>query len=305
MPAYNSEKYINEAIQSILNQTYTNWELLIANDCSSDRTLHIIDQFNDSRIIRYHNDINLGYLRTWNKLIQYVNGKYITFLDSDDLSADNRLELLVNTLEKNPEIGAVGSNFHYIDSQGKITETSNFHLSHQKIYNELPYAYHFIGSAIMIRKTVYEKIGGYNLFFDRIGAEDHYWIFLIMEKFQFINIPEALYFYRFNQNSVMGNLTKNPEKLVINNILEKLFLDRKNNGFDDLEKGNSKKLKDLLDTELKKIGKSKHEIYYHIAKRRFYEGHKKLAIKTILKAILNAPYKLKYFKDYFYFIRNK
>tara|TARA_B100000963_G_scaffold357034_1_gene378356 strand:+ start:81 stop:392 length:312 start_codon:yes stop_codon:yes gene_type:complete len=103
----------------------------------------------------------------------------------------------------------------------------------------------------------------------------------------------------------MGDLSQNSEKLVVDKLLCHLFNERKEKGSDSLENGRKDELKKWLENELSKIGAYKHQQLYFIAKRRFYEGHKKLALKALRRAILLAPYKINYIKDYFYFKRNK
>jgi glycosyltransferase involved in cell wall biosynthesis len=87
MPAYNSEKYIAQAIQSILDQTHSNFELCIINDGSTDNTLAVIDQFNDPRIIKINHSKNQGLVETRNALIDMAKGKYIAYLDNDDIAS--------------------------------------------------------------------------------------------------------------------------------------------------------------------------------------------------------------------------
>ena len=99
MPAYNSEKYIAEAIQSILNQTYKNFKLHIINDGSSDGTAAIIEGFNDPRIVKTHAPKNRGLVATRNALIEQANGKYIAYLDNDDIAFPDRLEKQLAFLE--------------------------------------------------------------------------------------------------------------------------------------------------------------------------------------------------------------
>jgi len=305
MPAYNCENFVQQAIDSIINQTYENWELLVADDASTDNTLKIIDAYSDTRIKRFHNEINLGYLQTWNKLIQFANGEYITFQDADDYSALNRIEKLVNTLNKNQDLGLVGSNCKFITDESLEVSTTNFPLNHEIIFNEIPSKFHFIGSAVMIRKEVYAKIGGYHLFFDRMGAEDHYWMYLILEKYKMANLSDSLYSYRFNENSVSGNISNNPSKLNVPFVLEHLIKQRKTSGMDDLQKGNHVAVQALLAELNKPFILDRSYYFYYVARRRYYEGHKKLALCNLRKAIKISPMRLNYYKDYLYFLRNK
>ena len=304
MPAYNAQKFISSAITSILNQSYSNWELLIADDASTDNTRNIIDLFSDNRIYRYTNKKNIGYLRTWNNLIEKAKGDYITFLDADDTCQVERLELMVSYLETHPQVGICGSNYNRINELGEIIETSNFPLEYDEIKKGFPENYNFIGSAVMIRRDVYEEIGGYNVFFDRMGMEDIYWIYLILEKYSMVNLPQTLYNYRYNPRSVSGNLSDNPSKLNSKQIVSFLIEQREKTGSDWLSDGKTdlliKKLKDLNSP----FEKDKSYYYYFIAKRRFYEGRKKESLHYMKKAIKEDPLKLKYYRDYLYFCRN-
>jgi glycosyltransferase involved in cell wall biosynthesis len=303
IPAYNCEKFIRQAIESILNQTYTNIEILISDDASRDNTKRVIDSIHDPRIKCFHNDDNLGYLKTWNKLMSIARGDLITFQDADDYSDFERIEILINELKKDSRLGAVGSNYNRVDENGNLSYTSNFSLEHDEIFLKIPSQFDIIGSGLMIKKEVYKEIGGYNEFFDRMGAEDYYWVFLIMEKFKIINVKDVLYIYRFNENSVSGNISNNPNKINIRTILEHLIYQRRATGSDDLESGKIDELKKKLNYLNKPYNMDSSYYHYHVAKRRFYEGHKKLAIRNLIKAIKLKPFKLNYYRDLFYFIR--
>lgn len=92
MPSYNSEKYIKDSIESVLNQTYSNWELLIVDDCSTDKTVEIIKSFKDERIRLFQNPTNSGAAISRNWALREAKGKWIAFLDSDDIWLPNKLE---------------------------------------------------------------------------------------------------------------------------------------------------------------------------------------------------------------------
>jgi glycosyltransferase involved in cell wall biosynthesis len=223
MPAYNCAAFIIQAIDSILTQTYTNWELLIADDCSTDTTRQIADSYSDKRIKFYHNAQNAGYLQTWNKLAALATGEYITFMDADDYSANNRLELLLDYMVNNPVCGACGSNYVWVNEENGELKKSDFLLTNAAIVAAMPAKYEFIGSALMIKKEVLNTVGYYNTFFDRLGGEDHYWLYLISEKYTIANIPQHLYYYRYNIQSVSGNLTNNPRKIFSGELIETLM----------------------------------------------------------------------------------
>ena len=107
MPVFNSEKFIYQAIQSILDQTFQDFELIITDDGSTDNSLSIIETFNDKRIKLIKNTSNLGLTASRNDAINISNGEYIAFLDSDDISRQDRLEKQIAFLENNKEFGMI------------------------------------------------------------------------------------------------------------------------------------------------------------------------------------------------------
>ena len=118
MPAYNGEKYIGEAIESILEQTFPNWELVIVDDCSKDHTVSIIERYlYDKRISLYRNENNLGIATSRNVAINYSNGKYIAIQDDDDISLPKRLQKEVEFLEAHPKISAVAGYWLMVDEK--------------------------------------------------------------------------------------------------------------------------------------------------------------------------------------------
>ncbi len=118
MPSWNTGRFIAKSIQSVINQTYTNWELIIADDCSSDNTDEIVNSFHDKRIIYLKNDKNLGAAFTRNRAIREAKGEWIAFLDSDDLWLPEKLEKQINFMNNNRY---VFSYHEYV----KIDENSN------------------------------------------------------------------------------------------------------------------------------------------------------------------------------------
>lgn len=122
MPVYNSGKLIHQTINSILNQTYSNFEFIIVNDASIDNTLEVIKAYKkkDSRIKIINNQINLGISLSSNKGLDAAKGKYIAMMDHDDISLPERLEMQINYLEKNQGVFLIGTGNYYIDENNKI-----------------------------------------------------------------------------------------------------------------------------------------------------------------------------------------
>ncbi len=128
MPAYNEAKRISRAIKSILSQTFTNFELIIINDCSKDDTQVVIDSFNDVRIVSLMNAENMGVMKSLNRGLEMAQGDYVARMDADDFSLPNRLEKQINYMSENPDVVlcATGAVTSYPDYQ-KIHKTFNDH----------------------------------------------------------------------------------------------------------------------------------------------------------------------------------
>jgi glycosyltransferase involved in cell wall biosynthesis len=122
MPAYNAESFIGEAIQSVLDQTYPNWELIVIDDGSTDSTADIILGFDDSRINLYQQP-NGGESRARNEALTHIQGDIVAFLDADDMYLPNHLAATVNYLEQNPSFDAVYTDGYYCDSSGRRIRT--------------------------------------------------------------------------------------------------------------------------------------------------------------------------------------
>lgn len=123
MPSYNTGKYIKDAIYSVINQTYQNWELIIIDDCSSDDTIAIIKQISDSRIVLLQNKINSGAAVSRNYGLRESKGKWIAFLDSDDLWLEDKLQKQIRFMKEN-EISFSYTSYTEIDSNSNKTGVS-------------------------------------------------------------------------------------------------------------------------------------------------------------------------------------
>lgn len=120
IPVYNREKYIHQAISSVLQQEYSDFELLLVDDGSSDKSIEIIQSFNDKRIRLLENAENLGIPKTRNRGIQEAKGHYVAMLDSDDIMLPKRLSYQIKFLEKNLDYAGVGSWSRHIDQEGNV-----------------------------------------------------------------------------------------------------------------------------------------------------------------------------------------
>jgi len=191
MSVYNGEKYLREAIDSILNQTFTDFEFLIGNDCSTDGTKEILDQYTDPRLKILHYETNVGLTASLNWLLSLANGDYIARMDADDISHRQRFQFQTKYLDEHPGVGLVGSSYYRIDEQGRITGL----FTGPKQENKNLWVRQHVGhGTFMIRHRALYLVGNYNEEFEY--AQDYELLLRIAEKYQITNIPFPLYSWR-------------------------------------------------------------------------------------------------------------
>ncbi len=212
MPVYNAEKYVGEAIESVLNQTHSNIELIIVNDASTDNSKIIIQSYRDPRIKYFENAVNLNIVKTRNRCISEASGEYIAVLDSDDIARPLRLEKQLEFLEANKEFGMCGTFYQVIDSNGKLLNKVELPLSEIDTKTTLYFSNCFCHSSIMLRAEL-AKLFKYKEGYDII--EDYEIIYNISKVAKIGNLPFISTYYRIHGNNV--TIEKKDE------VLEKLL----------------------------------------------------------------------------------
>ena len=200
MPAYNAEKFIGEAIESILNQTFKDFEFIILDDCSKDSTWKIIQEYakKDERIVAVRNEKNLNIALNRNKGVEMSKGKYIVWADADDISKPERIEKLVNYMENHSEVGICGSNFQGF-SGDQIFETREFFEDDERLRKNIFKFSPVAQPTAIIRKECFSTVGLFNP--DYPPAEDIELSFRIGERYKFGNVTEILLRYRVHPSS--------------------------------------------------------------------------------------------------------
>jgi glycosyltransferase involved in cell wall biosynthesis len=304
IPVYNATKYIDDCLGSILNQTYSNIEVVLCNDSSTDESAVKIQEWTkkDNRIVVLENEVNKGYLRTCNTLMKKCTGDYIIFQDSDDYSKHDRIRVLYDYLQENPSISMVGSNVNKVTSTGQIIQTTNYSNEHEDIFKAMPDKFLFCGATFMFTREVYETIGGYHEYFDRNGYEDYYWTYLIMEKFKIHILSAALYYYRFNPVSVSN--THLYRGVQTTGKMAKYFVQqRKMTGVDSLVSNN---LQDILRQEEEIIKPYKEDRLLHrkeLLQRLFWNAQYRKAYGVALSILVRNPLQSKkFYKDLYIYL---
>jgi len=203
LPAYNCEKYIGKAIQSVLQQTFTDFELIIINDGSTDKTETSILQFADPRIIYLQNPGNKGLIYTLNRAIETAKGNYIARMDSDDICLPERLSKQKGYFDLHPETTMVATTINFIDANGNekgIWSLDRKTTSPTFIRKKMPFENCIAHPTIMIRADILKKLK-YNP--RQLNIEDYdLWLRLLNRGHVIGKIDEPLLWYRSHDDSI-------------------------------------------------------------------------------------------------------
>ena len=215
LPVYNSEKYISLAIESILNQSFTDFEFIIIDDCSSDTGWDICQKYahQDNRIIAVRNKINLGLCETLNVGLMLARGRYIARQDNDDWSYPNRLFSQYNFMETHEDVGIVGGSMEITNENGAVIGKRVYQLTDTSIRNKIFRYAPFCHPLVMLRKSVLDIVGYYNI--EHAPADDYELYFRIGKVSKFANLNETLLKYRVIPTSLTNSGTKKMELATI------------------------------------------------------------------------------------------
>lgn len=190
MPVYNAEKYLHEAIDSILNQTFKDFEFFIINDASTDNSKKIIMSYNDKRIRHLENKKNLGVAGTLNRGLKLAEGKYIARMDADDIAYSQRLQIEYNEIIKDAKVAVVASFYDVIDENGKYLYTVKDSSSAEEIYYALQFR-NCLGHPTIIfnKEIIINEFGGYD---EKYEAEDYDLWLRVSKKYKIMKLDKVL-----------------------------------------------------------------------------------------------------------------
>ena len=217
---YNYGKFIKKAINSVLNQTFKNYELIIIDDGSKDKSVEIIKEFQNKKNIKIIYQKNKGLVVSNNLALRLSKAKYIMRLDSDDWLDPHALEIMSNILERDKRISLVFPDYYEVDKNGKILRQMRRHnFKKVKLFDQPAH-----GACTMIRKENLLDIGGYD---EEFNCQDGYYLWLkFIKKYVVRNVNLPLFYYRQHEKS----LSKNNKRILLNRskIISKLQIKEKN-----------------------------------------------------------------------------
>lgn len=284
LPTYNGEKFIKESIDSVLNQTYNNWELIIINDCSTDNTPNIINEYQtkDSRIRVISNEQNKKLPASLNIGFSYASGEYYTWTSDDNKYYPTAIEEMVDFLDKNPQTDLVSYNFNFVNEDGSY---QNIYTNTTPPRNQLMLALHCnIGACFMYRKEIAQNIGEYDT--KMFCAEDYeYWCRIAL-KGKISYQDKVLYDYRNNPQSltatkldIVKQRTEDIQRKYSIKILEHLGLNK------------NEQVKFLLNQKVYSNTTLFIELARKIDKKLVQQIEQKRKLKTFIKNIFSVENK--------------
>lgn len=214
MASHNGEKFIKEAIDSILEQSFRDFEFLIIDDGSTDLTSIILDEYakKDQRIRIFTNPQCLGLTKSLNVAIKQALGEFIARMDDDDVSQKNRFEKQSDFMQKNPEFVLVGSMAFLINEKSEIIGEKKLAVTSEQIKKRLLFNNQIIHSSWFARKDILIKEGLYNEKFKK--AQDYDFVLRLAEKYKIFNLPNTLLKYRV-LNTSLSRQNKEQQKFAI------------------------------------------------------------------------------------------
>ena len=296
MPAYNVSAYIIKAIESILQQSYPHFELIISDDASKDDTIEKILSFNDPRITLIRNKSNLGYTANMNLLLKSARGEMMMIQDGDDYAHPRRIEILLGAFKSQPEVAMIGSALIRFDDTGKedVLDYPTDQLEIQRKFDGMdPDSPVVCGTTMFKREIIDSGILFRGMKYINRG-QDNDFLFRISENYKIGNVADRLYYYRYNPTSMTLNIKKQSiYDFFAWDYIYFLKNQRKElNGKDSLALQQwdiiEKFYKNTLRAHALKVNdKAWYEM--HLSYHAFQAGEKKFGIRLLVKAFFKKP----------------
>jgi len=264
MPVYNGQKYLSTTIDSILSQTYSDFEFIIINDCSTDNSSSILEKYSaiDKKIKIINNKHNLGISDASNKGLKVAKGKYIAMIDQDDISLKDRFACQVEYLENNPDVYLIGTGNANIDQNGKYININKTITNYNKIKRDMINGTNRICHPSIMYRNTQEVFYRQKIYF----AQDvDFFLQLLTRQKKLTNIKKMLLNYRIHP--VQTSMTKRNKQLLFSKKASEFYMQREVKGRDEYDKFNPEKIFKINSKISKDKDVIRSEIFFNFQRR--------------------------------------
>ncbi len=292
IPAFNAAPFIEEAIESLLHQTFTDFELWLVDDGSTDATRAKMNLFQDNRIKRFYFNENRGRVVSMNEMVQLVETDYVSITDADDVSHPSRLQKQMTLLNQKPEVAMCGTSYWAMDENGRLIRLVSLSDDYAHIREANLVVPQFHGPTTIFRTRMVRELDEFYRLYFRKNMADTDLAARVIDQFPSVNLKEPLYYYRILRTSVSRREFSFRFAMIDRTIIH-LSKQRRTSGLDSLQKSDT--------TELEKFVKGWEVVYETDTSRlsreaAFYHLYWKVtdkALQSAWQAFLKRPLFLK------------
>ena len=276
MNCHNGERFLKQSIESVLNQTYTNFEIIFFDNQSNDDSVKIFNRFNDTRLKYFKSDNFLELSEARIEAWKFIKGEFIAILDTDDIAMPNRFSKQIDYFLSDNNVAVIGGNCQIINDKNKILYETVLNYSNRQLTHMLDYSFPFNNASLMFRKKYVDEVGGYPKKYTMIN--DYVLTHKLSKKYLVMNLNDIISKIRVHKNSLTN------KKKIINLIEQYRFL------LEILSVGNKKKIS---------INNKIYISRYYIKLLMTY------CVRFQLKELINLLRELKFYKLFFWLIKTK
>jgi len=301
MPAFNAALYLQEAIESLLVQTFSDFDLWIIDDASTDETLNILKSFQDPRIKILTNEINQGRVRTINRLVKEIQSPYFTITDADDVSHPQRLEKQIEVLKQDQTLMMCGTSFWVVDEKGYTVRKLKLLTDLTELRAKALQQSQFLGPTTVMRQEVLSAFPDFYRTYLQDEFADADLATRILDNYRATNIAEPLYYYRILQTSLTRrNVT--PRNLNLHRLVGFLSQQRRITGLDCLKRNAPEEANEFMHQIEEPYNLDPSFLFRHQAFVHLYWGLNNLALENVQLAVSKSPFRAKNWVSLLYVI---
>ncbi|MBN1405367.1 MAG: glycosyltransferase [Candidatus Omnitrophica bacterium] len=206
MSVYNGQKHLKKSVDSILNQTFNDFEFITINDGSTDETRKIFESYKDERLRIVHLDKNIGIPKAKNMALKMAKGRYVAIADADDIYLPDRLKKQRDFLENNPDVGLVASAHYIIDENDNVVGRRSYIGADRIFRKKLIIGNIFCHSTVMLRKEVFDKVGLYDEAWEI--SLDYEFYFRVVKYYKLAALKDFLVYYRITPTGISSTMNR-------------------------------------------------------------------------------------------------